>query len=329
MSKIDLQNLVQKIKFFLKHKISWKKNLTFLFFLVLAIVFWILQVYSEKILIHLSIPIKYTNIADDVLFEKLPESIEVDIKDYGASVLKYASRTNDTLVFDIGSAIIESEAKKSLQGQELEQLIRTKLLPTSEIISYTPTLISYAHNQIFIRKIPVLFDGDVNLSTGYQLDGDIYLSPDTVIAYGAESALDTLKFAYTERDTLRNITESRRVDLPLLEPPGVTFRPSKVKLNIPVDLFLEKREKVKIECVNLPESLHIKFFPSEVVIPYFVGLKRSNQIQNSDFKVQVDYLDIKDLETPTIPIRIIESPEFVRKRQPEPYEVEFILEEAN
>ena len=319
--------IIEKVRFF-STKISLRKNLTFLFFLVLAIIFWIVQVYSQKMVIKLAIPIRYTNVSDDILFEhNLPEKINVDIKDLGSSVIKYTSMWNDSIEIDLAGIIKQFPDRNTLQGQDLEQLIRSKLLPSSELIGYTPNYISYAYNKVSVRKLPVIFDGYIGLSSGYQLDGDVSVYPDTVIAYGSKTTLDTLSFAYTARDTISEIKGNLQVDIQLKEIAGVNFKPQKVKIDILVDKFLVKEVKVPIQCLNLPENFDIVFFPSEVTVSFFVGLKRYNLIESNDFKIQIDYKDIEKLNSSSIPIRIIEAPDFVRTQLPEPSEVEFILEQ--
>lgn len=327
MSDDIYSTIIEKIRFFF-NKIAWKKNLTFLFFIILATIFWIMQVYSQKIVIKLSIPVKYLNVSDEILFEhNLPEKIEVDVKDYGSAVIKYATKQDDSLKIDLGAIIKQYPDKNIIQAQDLEQLIRAKLLTESELQSYTPTYISYAYNKVAVRKLPVIFDGFIDLPAGYQLDGDVSVYPDTVIGYGTQAALDTLRYAYTSIDTISNVTASQQLNIPLRDVDGVDFKPQQIRIEIPVDKFLIKEVKVPIECLNLPENLDIIFFPSEVTVSFFVGLKRYNLIQSNDFKIQVDYKDLKDLQTSSIPIRIIESPDFVRTQLPEPSEVEFILEQ--
>ncbi len=324
----DIYSIIkEKFRFFFK-KISWRKNLTFLFFLILAIIFWVMQIYSQKIVFKLSIPIKYKNVSEEILFEhNLPEKVEVDIKDLGSSILKYATKSDDSITIDLGIIIKQSPDKNIIQSQELEQLIRAELLPNSELISFYPNYISYAYNKVSVRKIPVIFDGHIQLSAGYQLDGDVSIFPDTIIAYGSKAALDELHYAYTSKDTILDVKGNQAIDIELKTVKGIDFKPQKVRIDIPVDKFLIKEVKVAIECLNLPDDLDIIFFPSEVTVPFFVGLKRYNLIESNDFKIQVDYKDIQDLHTSSIPIRIIEAPDFVRTQLPEPSEVEFILEQ--
>lgn len=324
----DIYSIIKEKFRFYFGKISWKKNLTFLFFLVLAIIFWVTQIYSQKVVLKLIIPISYRNVSDEIIFEhNMPEQVEVDIKDLGSSIIKYMAKSNDSIVIDIGTIIKQSPNKSIIQSQELEQLIRAELLPNSELISFYPNYISYAYNKVSVRKIPVIFDGYIELSAGYQLNGDVSIFPDTVIAYGSKKALDEIHFAYTATDTIFDVKGNQAIDVPLRAIKGVDFKPQKVTIDIPVDKFLIKEVKVPIECLNLPSNLNIIFFPSEVNVPFFVGLERYNLIESNDFKIQVDYKDIEDLHTSSIPIRIIEAPDFVRTQLPEPSEVEFILEQ--
>lgn len=324
---LNKEKIIEKFRFFFG-EITWKKSLTFLFFLFLAIIFWIVQTYSNKMQMKLSLPIHYTNMTDSVVFEReLPTEIDVYIKDYGSAYLKYLTRKEDSIYIDLAPIIEEGSAsRKLLQGQEFEQLVKTKLLPSSDLTSFTPSYISFAFNVVSVKKLPVVFDGLANLAVGYQLDGDITLTPDSVIALSSKNVLDTIKYAYTVRDTL-NIDGNKNIKIKLRPTKGVYFKPDEIILNVPVDEFKEREVNVPVKCVNLPKDLDIKFFPPSVKINFFIGSKRSNLIESSDFQVIVDYLDIKERELNSIPIRVIEYPDYIRIRSLEPSEVEYILEQ--
>jgi len=187
--------------------------------------------------------------------------------------------------------------------------------------------VSYAYAVLHQKKIPVIYDGYVLLASGYILDGDLTVEPDSVLVYGSRAALDTLRYAHTLGDTLTNVTSDKKILIAMRPAKGVKFMPNAVELSIPVDEFNQKEVEVPVICVNLPENLNIKFFPSSVKIPFFVGLKRYKDITAEDFKVIVNYDDIKDFRETSIPVRIAESPDYVQTKLPIPSEVEFVLEQ--
>lgn len=323
----DTREIIKEVRSFFR-TISWKKILTFLFFVFLATIFWFMQIWSQEFETKLNIPIRYVNIPDSIIFENnLTDAIEVTINDKGVATLRYLlTKKNDSLTVDVRN-FIQGTKDKVIQGGNYEQLIRTNLLQSSKLISYYPSKLAFNYSILHHKKLSVIYDGYVNLAPGYLLDGDLSIEPDSVVVYGSRAALDTLKYMLTVDDTLKNVTSNREILIPMKPVKGVKLIPNEVSLTIPVDEFLQKEIEVPVVCVNLPPTLNIKFFPSTVKIPLFVGLKRSNAIKPEDFKVIVNYDDIKDLKDPSIPVRIAESPDYVQAKLPIPSEVEFVLEQ--
>ena len=230
------------------------------------------------------------------------------------------------MIVDV-SEIVKETQEKIIQGRNLEQFIRGKLYVTSELISYSPTRLSYNYSVLEKKKLPVIYDGYVNLKPGYLIDGDLTLTPDSVELYGSKEALDTINYVLTVPDTLNNITSFRKVLVAVNPTTGVKFIPTTVELSVPVDEFIEKELEVPVVCVNLPNNLEIKFFPSSVKIPILVGKKRYKSIDANDFSVIVDYNDVKDSLEPSVPVRITLSPDYIQTKIPIPSEVEYILEQ--
>ena len=324
----DTRNIIiQEVRSFFT-KISWKKILTFLFFVLLSSIFWMMQVYRQKYESTLTIPVKYVNVPDSIIFEnELPLKIYVRIKDDGAAMFKYFfTHRNDSLEVDVRD-IVKGTQEKVIQGRNFEQLVRGKLFASSELISYSPTRVSYAYAVLHQKKLPVIYDGYISLASGYLIDGELTISPDSVLVYGSRAALDTLHYAHTVNDTLNEVTEDKKMLVAMRQAKGIRFVPNTVELNVSVDKFNSKEVEVPVECINLPENLTIKFFPSSVKIPFFVGIKRYNDISSHDFQVMVDYNDLKNLKEASIPVRITESPDYIQTKGPVPSEVEFVLEQ--
>lgn len=316
-----------KIKIFFQH-IPWKKILTFSFFVILASIFWIIQVYRQKFETTLVIPIKYTNIPDSIIFEnELPTEVNARIKDDGASLFKYyLLKRNDSLEINVRNLIKESN-NSVIQGTSFGQMIRGKLYMTSELISYSPARISYSYAILEQHKCPVIYDGYIDLPSGYIVDGDITVSPDSVMLYGSKSSLDTIAFVHTVADTIDQIISDTIINVRLKQIKGIRYNPAKVQISVPVDQFTTKTVDVPVTCINLPQNLKIKFFPSTVKISFSVGLKRFKDIDSSLFSVIVDYNEIANQKEPTVQVRIVDSPPYIRSMTPSPSEVEFVVEQ--
>lgn len=287
-----------------------------------------MQVYRQKFEATQVIPIKYVNVPDSVIFvNELPAQITTRIKDDGILLFRYYfTKQNDSLEINVRE-IVDESSTNIIQGGLMEQLIKTKLFASSELLTYSPSYISFQHVLLNETRLPVIYDGYVNLDPGYIIDGDLKLDPEFVKVYGSKESLDTLKFAHTEADTLTDIKEDKIFPIKIKPARGVKFVPNIVYLTVPVDKYNQKEVVVPVRCENLPSNLNIRFFPSTVKIMMYVGKKRYNDITAQDFDVVVDYNDLKDIKDSTIPVRIVKSPDFVRTQHPEPAEVEFILEQ--
>lgn len=321
--------ILAKVKVFFK-RIPWKKILTFLFFVFLSSIFWMMQIYRQKFEATFVIPIKYTNVPDSIVFSNdLPMSINTRIKDDGASLFKYYfTKRKDSLNINIRELISRTQTP-TIDGRLFDQLIRSKLFITTELISYSPAQVSYSYAILHQKKLPVIYDGYINLASGYIIDGDFVINPDSVYAYGSKAALDTLFFAHTTTDTVMNVNSSRKIAVPIQATDGVKYIPNTIELSIPVDEFTQKDIEVPIVCVNVPKNMNVKFFPSSVKVPIFVGLRRFNDINDNDFQIKVDYNEINEIKnvSSSISVRITESPDYVRTKPPIPSEVEFVLEQ--
>ncbi len=310
------------------NNISWKKVLTFSFFVLLSSAFWVIQVYRQKFEATLIIPIKYVSVPDSIVFENdLPSQISVRVKDDGAALFKYLIlKQNDSLEINIRQ-IIKENTKRVVQGASFEQIIRTKLYSTSELISYAPAHISYVYAVLQQKKLPVIYDGYINLPSGYMIDDELYFYPDSVMAYGSSASLDTMYFAHTNTDTIHGIVSDSTIYVKMKKKRGIKYDPEEIAVTVRVDQFTSKEVDVPITCANLPPNMNIKFFPSTVKIPMLVGLKRYKDIDATCFVVKVDYNDLKDSKDASVPVRVIESPDYVRSKMPVPSEVEYILEQ--
>lgn len=318
--------ILREIRLFFK-KIQWKSILIFLFFVLLALIFWLMQIWRQSFDGDFNIPVKYVNVPDSIIFEnELPSNIQVRIRDNGSAILRYYfTRRKDSIKVDVRE-LVRGSQERVIRDQVFAQLIKEQLFSTTELLSYTPARLSYVYAILHQKKLPVIYDGYVNLASGYLLDGDLIVEPDSVMAYGSRAALDTLRYAHTVDDTLKDITSDRKILIAMRHTKGVKYTPNSIELTIPVDEFSQKEVEVPVVCVNLPENLNIKFFPSYVKIPFFVGLKRYSDITAEDFKVVVNYDDIKDFKDASVSVRVTESPDYVQTKLPVPSEVEFVLE---
>ena len=326
MSNIDYSKILRKARIVLV-KTPWKKILAFSFCLFLSAIFWFIQIYRQNFNATYSLPVKYIAIPENVVFEtKLPDRINITIKDNGYALFKnFFTHRHDSIVVNVAD-IIKYSSSKTLQGAAFEQVIKEKLLPSSELVNYDPTRVSFYYTPLDEKKIPVIFDGQIFLQAGYLLNGDIQVSPDSVIVYGAKDVLNSMDYAYTVSDTINNLKSNDPINYRIKSVYNAKFVPDHVQIVVPIDKYTQKDVSVSISCINLPSDIKIKFFPSSAKISFLVGISKYESITDQNFSIQFDYEELKDIKETSIPLRITSSPDHIQNLVMTPSEVEFIFE---
>jgi|GEM_PF-346304 len=322
-----MNKILKKVRIFLRG-ISWKKILTFSFFIIIAAILWFMQIYNHTFETNISIPVRYTSVPDSIIFsDTLPSRINIRVRDLGYNMFRYRLKKDDTVFLDVSPVIDNNNnSSKVLQGALLEAYLRKLLPQTATIINYDPVRISFNYNILQSRKIPIIFDGQLNISPGYFLNGDIRLVPDSVTAYGSLSDLSKLNYVYTSTDTINRLESNRKIIYKLQEVNRIKLIPEQIVVYVPVEAYTQKKIEVPIEGFNLPQNLTVKFFPSKVNLSFFVGVSLADSINTNDFSVGVDYESIKDSKSASVPVRITKSPSYTRNLTIDPPNVEFIFE---
>ena len=316
------------VRIFFK-RISWKKILTFSFFTLIATILWFMQIYNKNFETTINIPIKYISIPDSIIFQDtLPSNITMRIKDDGFAMFRYYFKKRDTLRIDVQS-IIKNGNSKVLQGSSFDLFIRKSLPISTQVLAYDPIRISFVYAALESKKIPVIFDGQLNLSPGYFLNNDLKITPDSITAYGSQADLNKIMFAYTSNDTVSGLSANKRLKYSLANKERIKFSPAYIYVDVPIEAYTQKTVEVPVECLNLPEKLTIKFFPSKVKLTFFVGVSEVDSIREKDFSVAIDYNGLQESKQASVPVRITSSPGFVRPLPITPPNVQYIFEYKN
>ena len=323
--KTSIHNLKQKVRTFFS-TFPWKNLFTFLFFLLLSFIFW-LMLYSQRDHVEgtYRIPLKYTNIPEDIVFdEPLPEYIEIRVADNGYQIFKYDLSKKDSIEINI------SEFKESnidaIQGNQLIQLIRTQLAPTTLLLSYSPAIISLAASKLESKKIPVVFDGEITTAGGNLVIDTITFIPETVTAYASKKQLAQLKEAITEYTVFENLKATSQFKVKIKKIEGIKFVPQEIDILIHIKEYTEKIFEIPITCSNLPKNLDVKFFPSHVNVTFSVTLEEYNIITPEDFEINLDYHELKSNQEGKIEVQLTKSPPSILNPRLSPLIVEFLFE---
>lgn len=304
----------------------WKNLLFFLLFLMLAFIFWLMLFFQkENVEGTYRIPLKYSNIPDDVVFDNpLPEFIEISVSDNGVGIFMLDIKKRDSLEINIGD--LAEEGTSDLQGDQYRQLIRSQLAPSTNIRGYYPMRISLATSKLERKELRVVFDGEIATSRANLVADSALFIPETVTAYGSAASLKKLKAAATEYTLFKNLKATSQLPVKINPVEGVKFVPDEVEIYIPIEEYTERTFEIPITATNIPAKLDVKFFPSRVKISFSVTLEEYKKITPEDFEIKLDYRKFHQNEGGRVELELTKSPSSAKNTRISPSSVEFLFE---
>lgn len=307
----------------------WKNALFFLLFLMLAFIFWLMLFFQkENVEGTYRIPIKYTHIPDDIVFDHpLPDYVEVSITDNGAAVFRLDIRKKDSI--EVNVAEITEGGNTSLQGDQYRQLILSRLFSGTNIRGYYPMTINLANSKLQSKELEVIFDGEITTNRANLIADSVAFIPDRVTAYGSRESLNKLSHAVTEYTLFKNLKATSQLPIAIGRVEGVKFVPEQVEIFIPIEEYTERTFEVPITAAGVPDGLDVKFFPSRANVSFSVTLEEYRKIAPEDFEIKLNYRDFHQNKEGRVDLELRQIPDAAQNVRISPSSVEFLFENRN
>ena len=312
----------------IKRLLISKDALIFLFFLALSGAFWFVQSLDKQRETTLRIPIDYMGIPEDVELEnKLPNRIEIKVRDEGLTLMKYNSRNTVPLALDL-QRVYFAKGKIVITTDQLKNRISRYVLPTTAVLQIKPDSIVILYHKLSSVTLPIKLNGEFKLTSQYVLSDSVQIEPSTVKIFGPKNLVDTMKAVYTEKLDMKSLSDTTFIQLKLEKPKqGIKYAFDDVNVGIFVEMFTEKKIEMPVTIINAPENMNIRIFPPTVSVSYNVGLSNFNKVRENDIKVVFDYREAKELDKRRYKLQVVEDSPYISNIRLSPERVEFLLEE--
>jgi hypothetical protein len=309
-----------------------RRVMVFLFFLTVSAVFWFLSALGREYTTNLQYPVRYTNFPENVvLVGELPSNFNLTVNAFGYTLVKHnVSRRLQPIVFDVGSFSLnrlpDTETTNFyVPSAVARSRIAGQLGAEIEILDIRPDTLFFRFSEMVSRRLPVRPVLDLEFQPQFMISGNIAIEPDSVTVSGPEPAIDTMTFIPTQMVSIRNINESVRRTIPLQDFDKLTISESRVLVSIPVEQFTEAGVRVTLEIVNLPDTLVMKTFPSEVTVYYHVTLTDYEKVSPHQFRAVVDYKNASP-DRGRLEVSLVKHPEFISSFRFYPRTVDYLIE---
>ena len=316
---------VRKTKNFLLKSQS-REFLVFLFFLVIASGFWLLQTLDNEYESELTFPVKLRGVPEDVVITSDPvDEVKVTVKDRGTVLLNYYLRSHFLpIVIDFSDYQSGSTNVKVLSS-DYERKILSQLSTSTRLLDVTPNVIDYIYTVGQSKYVPVDVRGRVGAARQFYIS-DTIVSPDSVLVYAPLNMLDTINSVLAKSVDLPSIGDTVTVNLALQPIKGAKFVPSDVDVTFAVDMYTEKTLEIPLVGVNFPAGMVLRTFPSRVQVTFQVGMAHFKDITAEDFLISVTYEELLKSSSDKFAVKFKMVPKGVTILRVTPENVDFLIE---
>lgn len=305
----------------------------FLLCVIVSTILWLVSVLGKSYEVEVSIPIRYTNLPKEkVLINEPPHKVNVMLKSFGFTLLRHKIQlTINPINFNVKQFTLNmmDDVDRNDFTLNLNQYLpQISKQVSSEItlLKISPEKINFKFDQIVSVKKKVKHNFQLEFDTHYFLSDSISFSPDSIIISGPKSIVDSICCVETKQMTFKkiNATVNKR-NIKLQEIEHVQFERKKIATSIPVSLYTEYNAEIKIEKLNVPDSLNMIILPPKVKVKCLVPVEKYANINNTSFIFSVNYDDI-NTQSRKFSVNAIRVPQYIKSLTYTPLEVDFLLQ---
>jgi hypothetical protein len=198
-----------------------------------------------------------------------------------------------------------------------------------KLLSISPDTLFIRLSPKMTRRLPITPDIDLAFKTQYNQAGDIVLEPDSVDVTGDAAIVDSLESVKTKHSVFKDLSDTLVVLLPLEKTEGLKYSTGSVTVTVPVEPFTESSIMIPVVARNVPDSMRLKTFPSEIKVSFRVSLNRFESINAEDFTAAVYFTpDLINNNNQRIKVKLERYPEGLYFVDYTPLFVEYLLEKG-
>lgn len=317
------------------HKASSNRKLyVFIFCLLLASFFWVLNALSNEFTTDITFKANYVNTPKHkVVLNDLPKVFGIKVRGLGFDLLAYKmSFGNPEIYIDLSRLKQfnrqQDVSSHTLSSKALVPVVSEQLGDQLEIRSITPNSIYFVFDKRAEKVVKILPVTQLKFKQQYKQFGNIEVKPSITTVSGPASIVDTLTAVYTDKLMLNNLSETVTASIGFstdYQQQHLMFTPEKALLHIPVEKFTETTLKVTIDYVNVPEDIELKAIPSEIELKFLLPLSKMASLPSAKFKAEVDYTQVSDNFNQKLKVNLVQYPDFIQLVSQEPSKVEYII----
>jgi len=306
-----------------------KRILMFSVFLMISVFIWLLNALSKNYTSVIEYPLVYTDFPEDRVFVgDLPENLELRINAHGYAILRYKTfRKPVPISFKVSAFTFNRPGQDSSRAYILTRYlidqVSRQLDPELQLLEIKPDTLHFQFARRITRMVKIQPDFQYQLDQQFTVKDGIILEPDSVEVTGPDLILDTLRYVYTVKSDLGNLSRNFSDKVRLKRIGDLDFSRSRVNCSFELERFTEVQLTIPVNVLNLPDSIVLQTFPSRVKLTCNVGLSKYDRVNGSPIRAVVDYAEIKEGNT-LLDVNIQNIPVYLLSYEFYPKTVEYL-----
>ncbi|MBT8272839.1 MAG: YbbR-like domain-containing protein [Bacteroidia bacterium] len=298
----------------------------FLLFVVLALLFSVLTKLSRDYTQTISFQIQAVNVPEDkVIIKDSVHKLDISLTTYGFKLLRYYL-TKPKVKVDIGNLDRTDEFYIWTENKEFSNVV-AQFDPKVKIETINPDTLRFKYDTNGVKKVPVVFNANIEFLPGYDIVNNYVLQPDSVKIIGPNILIDTIDVIHTNELKLENINTNISTRIGLEFPANDQLRLSERLVNVTaeVERFTEGSIEVPVILRNVPDDVKLKIYPKNIEVIFYANLSQYKSIASNSFIVECDYNEALASNTTYLIPKITQRPEQVKNARLNSDRIEFII----
>lgn len=271
-----------------------KNVMTFLVFLAISAVLWIVMCLNEEASRDLRCKFSIVQVPDTMVrITEVPPYMNVSVRAKGSAMLKYLF--SDDLEMKVNYNNYVKGNHLLLNQADLKALFRQRFGTDVQLLSFNPDSLSVYFATDKGLKLPVKVDARVSAAPQFALLGAPRALTDSVMLYSIKDFPKSLSSLSTSPIVLNDMRSTQTLRVPIVTSPGMRAVPDSVDVLIEVEPLVSKSRMVDVQPINVPQGERLIPVPNQVAVYYMVPMSvYKSTDSNPKFVVQADYNSIRE-----------------------------------
>lgn len=310
-------------------KKSKKISKSFIGFLFISMLIWVLITMSKEYVTTLEIPITYTNIPQHLLLQKEPvKKLDITIKASGfkTSMIKLRQKV---ITLELTNLNKKNSNNYYILTRNYFSKIKNQLRDGVELQQIEQDTLHLSLGVLKSKKLPVATNMKIAYHAGYDLSKQITISPDSILVSGPTNQIEKLTEIKLKLLEMSDIKSNFSKKVPIVKPKNATnlkFDAEKVVISGKVEKFTEGNLTLDFTITNVPQGIDITTLVKTVNVTFVVSLSDFNKVNKDSFIVECNYALTQNNNLNYVMPRIIKKPSFVKNVRVVPNKIDFLIQ---